>query len=258
MTRMLTLRLSTALAAVSFVAGLGLTEAQAAINVFVGYADSLRPSGFFPNPWLGAPGVVSQTPTSGITFDSGAVRIDNTGASAVTITNFTVTLNGAATPTFNIWDPMGLVIPAGDTGIFTQTGTGENFDSSDLGGGVVGGILPPNPAANGIGGCSSTGLGAADAAFCASVQPVVSFSVDGGALQSFNDTGHILDTGHYDFISGSLDGNESIDWNPIGAAATRAGTGGVPEPSTWAMMLVGFAGLGYAGFRTRKKAISIA
>ena len=25
--------------------------------------------------------------------------------------------------------------------------------------------------------------------------------------------------------------------------------GGVPEPSTWAMMLLGFAGLGYAAFR---------
>jgi hypothetical protein len=31
----------------------------------------------------------------------------------------------------------------------------------------------------------------------------------------------------------------------------------VPEPSTWAMMLLGFAGLGYAGFRTRRRAISI-
>jgi hypothetical protein len=31
----------------------------------------------------------------------------------------------------------------------------------------------------------------------------------------------------------------------------------VPEPSTWAMLLLGFVGLGYAGFRTRKKAISI-
>ena len=28
--------------------------------------------------------------------------------------------------------------------------------------------------------------------------------------------------------------------------------GGVPEPSTWAMMLVGFAGLGYAAFHRRK------
>ena len=26
----------------------------------------------------------------------------------------------------------------------------------------------------------------------------------------------------------------------------------VPEPSTWAMMLLGFAGLGYAGLRSRQ------
>jgi hypothetical protein len=28
----------------------------------------------------------------------------------------------------------------------------------------------------------------------------------------------------------------------------------VPEPSTWAMMLAGFAGLGYAGLRRRRRA----
>jgi PEP-CTERM motif len=27
----------------------------------------------------------------------------------------------------------------------------------------------------------------------------------------------------------------------------------VPEPSTWAMMLIGFAGLGYASYRRSKK-----
>jgi hypothetical protein len=27
----------------------------------------------------------------------------------------------------------------------------------------------------------------------------------------------------------------------------------VPEPSTWAMMLLGFAGLGFAGYRQRQK-----
>jgi hypothetical protein len=32
----------------------------------------------------------------------------------------------------------------------------------------------------------------------------------------------------------------------------------VPEPSTWAMMLLGFAGLGFAGYRRSRKAISIA
>ena len=32
----------------------------------------------------------------------------------------------------------------------------------------------------------------------------------------------------------------------------------VPEPSTWAMMLLGFAGLGFAGYRRTCKAVSIA
>lgn len=30
--------------------------------------------------------------------------------------------------------------------------------------------------------------------------------------------------------------------------------GSVPEPATWAMMALGFAGLGYAGFRRGRKA----
>ncbi len=32
----------------------------------------------------------------------------------------------------------------------------------------------------------------------------------------------------------------------------------VPEPSTWAMLLLGFAGLGFAGHRTSRKAVAIA
>jgi PEP-CTERM motif len=31
---------------------------------------------------------------------------------------------------------------------------------------------------------------------------------------------------------------------------------GVPEPSTWAMMALGFAGLGLAGYKARKRAPS--
>jgi hypothetical protein len=31
---------------------------------------------------------------------------------------------------------------------------------------------------------------------------------------------------------------------------------GAPEPSTWAMMLLGFAGLGYAGYRGRRSAVA--
>ena len=32
----------------------------------------------------------------------------------------------------------------------------------------------------------------------------------------------------------------------------------VPEPSTWAMMLLGFAGLGYAGYRASRKSVAVA
>ena len=31
----------------------------------------------------------------------------------------------------------------------------------------------------------------------------------------------------------------------------------VPEPSTWAMMLLGFAGLGYAGFRRSRQPVAL-
>ncbi len=107
------------------------------IDVFVGYADNLRASGFFPNPWIDDPGIVTQSQT-GQTFDSGAVRIDNNTAAAITISNFKVVLNGGSGPTFNFWNS--LTIPAGQKGIFAQTDFTENFDTSDFG---VFGAFPP-------------------------------------------------------------------------------------------------------------------
>jgi hypothetical protein len=73
-------------------------------TVFVGYADNLRASGFFPTPWLGAGTVVSQTPP-GQSLDTGAIRIDNTGATSIMITNFSVAFNGGS-PTIAIWSPL--------------------------------------------------------------------------------------------------------------------------------------------------------
>ena len=42
--------------------------------------------------------------------------------------------------------------------------------------------------------------------------------------------------------------------DPDNGLVTGFSTGAVPEPSTWAMMLAGFAGLGFLGYRRTVKA----
>jgi len=48
-------------------------------------------------------------------------------------------------------------------------------------------------------------------------------------------------------------GTDITGQGPFNAAFSLTGVSGVPEPSTWAMMLMGFAGLGFAGYRRSRK-----
>jgi PEP-CTERM motif len=51
----------------------------------------------------------------------------------------------------------------------------------------------------------------------------------------------------------------TVDFHDAGKNAFEFSLGsGVPEPSTWAMMALGFAGLGYAGFRRNSKVRALA
>jgi hypothetical protein len=52
------------------------------------------------------------------------------------------------------------------------------------------------------------------------------------------------------FGQGGGGGGGSFVWDPSSLSAQP--TLSIPEPSTWAMALVGFAGLGYAGYRQAK------
>ena len=220
-----------------------LTAQAGSITVLVGYADNLRPSGFFPTPWLGDPNVVSQTP-AGQSLDTGAVRIDNATGAAITISNMMVTLGGGQV--FSLWSP--LVIPDGQTGIFTQTGS-YNFDSSDYG--LFGGGPVNVDATHPLGGCTNP-ANATQVANCLAYQPKVTFNSD-GAPNSYMDSGHVLDTFGYDLINLGApggDGNESINWNVIGTTPMRGGT--VPEPAT--ALLIGPALLlGVGLFRRRRQ-----
>jgi hypothetical protein len=79
---------------------------------------------------------------------------------------------------------------------------------------------------------------------------------DGIESTSKNITSAVLsvDLAH---LATSLPDYVFIDNFSSGTAATTTGT--VPEPSTWAMMLLGFMGLGWSGYRLSKKsAVSVA
>jgi hypothetical protein len=62
------------------------------------------------------------------------------------------------------------------------------------------------------------------------------------------DTGATIEDGRAFALTGAV----TLDDNTITTTAC------IPEPSTWAMMLLGFAGLGFAGYRSTRKAVSIA
>jgi hypothetical protein len=64
--------------------------------------------------------------------------------------------------------------------------------------------------------------------------------------------------GHYAATTNALAaGSYNVTFTMSEATDVRLFAGAVPEPSTWAMMLLGFAGLGFA-FRQSRRRVSFA
>jgi hypothetical protein len=195
-----------AMLALGLTAGaVGQASAGSTIEVQVGYADGLRPSPFFPNPWQGSSGIAlfagfgSGGPMD---FDAGAIRVINNGSSAITITNLVVDGFGDGA-SYSLWGSFlgaGFSLDPGKSAIFTQTSS-YNFDTSDDQG-------------NG----PSTAI------------PVVHLTID-GTTSNLSDTAQVLNTEGTDHL-GASNLNESHQWRDIG---TFGGQPGVPEPSTIVM-----------------------
>ena len=82
---------------------------------------------------------------------------------------------------------------------------------------------------------------------------LVSMGLTNGAGNQFdifdNQWFRISDNNPFTSFTASSTTN-AFEFDMAGPSVTQ--TSGVPEPSTWAMMLIGFAGLGYAAFHRRK------
>jgi RHS repeat-associated protein len=162
-------------------------------QISVAFADNSSPSANFPTPWQGSPNITFIG--NGTPIDSGALRIDNTSGSPLTIDSVAVDLQ-RGNAQFNLWGSF--TIPADGSAILTQTQPG-NFDTS---------AFPIVP-------CGGT-LASGETRI-----PTITVTI-AGTPQTFADTAHVLDTGGFDL---SCRGNESLQWRPIGTSGIDHPTG---------------------------------
>jgi len=197
------------------------------LSVFVGYAEDKEintpnpPS--FPVPWAGAPntlflgGTVPGSTSCGtlpLCYDAGAIRLDNSGPTAVTVSSVSVDEHSSVTggKVFNnLWGSF--VIPPASSVILTEnppppakSATYDNFDTSGY---------PNNN-------CTPV-----------AVPPTVTVTV-GGVATTLVDSAHVLDTGGIDVGYCQPKRNESLQWRRIGLAGNAAATLTLGPPTTTA------------------------
>jgi RHS repeat-associated protein/uncharacterized repeat protein (TIGR01451 family) len=169
-------------------------SSQNGLAISVGFADSTNASANFPVPWKGAPNV-SFVGLTGSSVRAGAIRLDNTTGSPITVDKVVVDLQRSSA-VFNLWETF--TVAANSSVILTQTAAG-NFNTSAFPLVNCGMLLDPNE----------------------SRIPRIAVIIAGSSTD-YLDTAHVLDTGGFDL---SCRGNESLQWRPVGTTGIEAPAG---------------------------------
>jgi PEP-CTERM motif len=172
-----------------------------------------------------------------------------------------------AGPTLNIdgaaWTTTGIGFSALDNShltsfVYQNQGAADTIVLTDAAGNVLDSLSTP------AGDTSYTAsvnwaLTAGDSYFL--LQTVVSnelYASYGAPLPSNSDIAITL-SGTFDYsIAGAVANSQNWGSNEYWAAFNKITTSSIPEPSTWAMMMLGFAGLGYAAVRRSSKSRLVA
>ena len=173
------------------------------INVYVGYAQNNAggPAGSPPTPWSGSPNVnfIGYDPgVSGGGLDSGALRVDNTSGTTLTITDVAVDIGASH---FDQWGSA-ITVPAGGSAVLTQI-SNQSFDTSDVN----------NPS------CTQSGK-----------FPTVKITIS-GISYTFLDNQQILNNGGFDHAN-CLGQGESRQWEEVSGGPSpheQAGDGPIDE-----------------------------
>jgi hypothetical protein len=179
---------------------------------------------------------VTATVLGGVTTISSSTSVDITAIDAPISVPITATLDLTATSVGTAALFGGNVIQA-FSGSFSITGGGNNYLSGTFNDSVFGGGSALTLSA-------STGVAGETVAFTSSVIPVVDLSDNRGVSFSFTDVSPPAST----VGTGAL-----RTLGPFAADVSGNFSATVPEPATWAMLGLGFAGMGLLGLTRRRK-----
>ena len=179
---------------------------------------------------------VTATAAGGVTTISSSALVDITAIDAPISVPVTATLNFTASSVGSAVSVGGNVVQA-FSGSFSITGSGNNYLSGTFTDSVFGGGTSLVLSA-------STDVPGESVTFNSSVIPVVDLSDNRGISFSFTDVSP---------SAGTVGSGASRTLAPFAADISGDFSANVPEPATWAMLGLGFAGMGLLGLTRRRK-----